>query len=310
MKPCPKCSCLCPQDNKFCPNCKALFSKSDSTRGKNSFIGSVIVVGGLAFGYFVFLNAPRQQAQQKALKPSFEVIAKTPQQIVEGLTKSQINSPQRIPISSNDGSWMWNEQGNKQEIKNAFAKAILGQENSKAKDILRSLYSKFTKVSASKNGLRDLYSDTLVAESEIKNLKLQPHHEDPLLMYLGDARKAINERVSNFGLPSKNRSVVEEVPMPPEPVDVEYQIIAGTRMKWSATYENEQGGTEQITDGVGSWKKKMQVPRGSYLYLSAQNGEKFGGIFVYITVNGEQVKRSEGSGGYCIASASYTVQDK
>lgn len=260
MKPCPKCSCLCPQDNKFCPNCKTLFSKSDSTRGKNSFIGSVIVVGGLAFGYFVFLNAPRQQAQQKALKPSFEVIAKTPQQIVEGLTKSQINSPQRIPISSNDGSWMWNEQGNKQEIKNAFAKAILGQENSKAKDILRSLYSKFTKVSASKNGLRDLYSDTLVAESEIKNLKLQPHHEDPLLMYLGDARKAINERVSNFGLPSKNRSVVEEVPMPPEPVDVEYQIIAGTRMKWSATYENEQGGTEQITDGVGSWKKKMQVP--------------------------------------------------
>ncbi|HEX8237913.1 MAG TPA: hypothetical protein VF600_18380 [Abditibacteriaceae bacterium] len=74
---------------------------------------------------------------------------------------------------------------------------------------------------------------------------------------------------------------VPAVPLEPtatpisDTVRVSYELIAPD--KWSATYENAQGDTEQITNGQGNWKKAFDAPRGSFLYLSAQNSEDYGG---------------------------------
>lgn len=298
MKPCPKCSHLCPQDAIFCLKCGSKFQQNVvSSNGRKIFVRFVQAIGIVLF-VFALIGQQRQNNQQKpSTVASPSVSVSTPE-------------PTSTPFPV-DNSWMWNEAENETKIKNAFTEPFkyLDDDDTKNKGIFRSLYNQFVKAS-SKDDLRDLSKKILAAKPRIEKANLDLTLKALISDDLNIAKDEIDQRIQHLGEPSTSQSKIAEVPMPPEPVTVEYQIITGTNMKWSATYENDQGGTEQITDGVGSWKKKLKVPRGSYLYLSAQNSEEFGGILVYITVNGEEVKRSEGSGGYSIASASYTVPDK
>ena len=158
-----------------------------------------------------------------------------------------------------------------------------------------------------KEDLRKLSAETLAAKTIIEKSSLTHAAKYLFLDDLDIALRGLDERITHLGDPSTGLATTTEIPMPPEPISVEYEIITGPHMGWSATYENEEGGTEQITDGVGRWKKKLQVTPGSYLSLSVQNSEDFGSIYVYITVKGEQVKKVESQGAYCIASTSYTV---
>lgn len=225
------------------------------------------------------------------------------------ITANAADTPNASPILADDTS-TWNEAKNAAYIKNSFVEPVrLFDDDESTQKIFRSFYDRFVEAK-NKKDLQILSEKISAAKSKFENGNLSRSAKDLLFENLDVASYQISERIKHFGEPSTEQSTIAEMPMPPKPVNVGYKIIAGSNSKWSATYENAQGGTEQITDGVGSWKKKMDVSRGSYLYLSAQNSEKFGGIIVYITVNGEEVKRSEGSGGYSIASASYKVPDK
>jgi hypothetical protein len=67
---------------------------------------------------------------------------------------------------------------------------------------------------------------------------------------------------------------------------------------------NAQGGTEMISGVYLTWSKKIEVPEGHFVYLSAQNNGEAGGVTVIIKLNGVEVKRSYSSGAYVIATAS------
>lgn len=70
----------------------------------------------------------------------------------------------------------------------------------------------------------------------------------------------------------------------------------------SVTYQNEQGGSQQESV-YGPWTKTFNAQPGQFLYVSAQNGSKYGGVTVLILVNGTEFRRSEAIGGYKIATA-------
>lgn len=79
--------------------------------------------------------------------------------------------------------------------------------------------------------------------------------------------------------------------------------VEGSTSSASLTYENEQGGTQQEIVRV-PWRKTLEIPRNSFLYISAQNQNSYGDLSVSIWVDGIEYKRSEATGGYTIASAS------
>jgi len=82
---------------------------------------------------------------------------------------------------------------------------------------------------------------------------------------------------------------------------VKYRV-GGTTSKASVTYENAQGGTEQMDVSV-PWQKTIgTVERGDFLYLSAQNQNDSGSITCEIWVDGKMWKHSISSGAYVIAS--------
>lgn len=95
----------------------------------------------------------------------------------------------------------------------------------------------------------------------------------------------------------------------PQPVSrlytVEYEVIA--QGKCSITYTNAQGSIEQITDAKDDWSRKFTARSGQFLSVSAQNGEDYGVMFVTIYVDGNEVRESESSGGYSIASADFML---
>ena len=84
-----------------------------------------------------------------------------------------------------------------------------------------------------------------------------------------------------------------------------YQVkykVGGTTSQASLTYENAQGGTEQMDVRV-PWEKTIgTVERGDFLYLSAQNQNDSGSITCEIWVDGNRWKHSISSGAYVIAS--------
>jgi hypothetical protein len=79
--------------------------------------------------------------------------------------------------------------------------------------------------------------------------------------------------------------------------------VSGTTTSASLTYENADGGTEQC-DVTVPWSLSMKVPRGQFVYLSAQNQHASGTIKAEILVDGKAWKSSESQGAYVIASAS------
>jgi hypothetical protein len=76
----------------------------------------------------------------------------------------------------------------------------------------------------------------------------------------------------------------------------------------SLTYQNAQGGTEQREATLGGrepWIKRLIVRRGANLYISAQSvSPGFRSITAKILVEGVEVKSSNSSGEYVIATAS------
>jgi RNA polymerase subunit RPABC4/transcription elongation factor Spt4 len=79
--------------------------------------------------------------------------------------------------------------------------------------------------------------------------------------------------------------------------------VDGSATSASLTYQNGQGGTEQ-EKVVLPWRKSITVKERDFLYISAQNQDKYGDIVVHIIADGEEIKRSSASGAYSIASAS------
>lgn len=71
----------------------------------------------------------------------------------------------------------------------------------------------------------------------------------------------------------------------------------------SLTYTNEQGGTEQVEVTL-PWRKVLSVPRGQFVYISAQNQGATGGVSCDIRVDMQLFKHSESRGAYVIASCS------
>jgi hypothetical protein len=91
-----------------------------------------------------------------------------------------------------------------------------------------------------------------------------------------------------------------------DPQGVDYfvtYVVDGTVREAGVTYQNDQGGSQQETVQI-PWQKSFRMARGSFLYISARNQGSFGCISVRITINGTEFKRSDGKGGYTIASAS------
>lgn len=72
------------------------------------------------------------------------------------------------------------------------------------------------------------------------------------------------------------------------------------------TYINENGGTSHETKASLSWSKVFTAQRGAVLYISAQNVERSASevLAVRIYVNGFEVKHSDSSGEYAVATAS------
>ena len=82
----------------------------------------------------------------------------------------------------------------------------------------------------------------------------------------------------------------------------------------SLTYENSQGGTEQISDAELPWEHKLYgMHKGDSVYISAQDSDAYGGVTVeiYISTNtndiGTLVKTSTSTGAYVIATASEII---
>lgn len=79
--------------------------------------------------------------------------------------------------------------------------------------------------------------------------------------------------------------------------------VEGTASTVSLTYNNNQGGTEQETVTV-PWTRNITAKDGDFLYISAQNQDESGDVVVRIIVDGQEIKHSNSSGRYSIASAS------
>lgn len=79
------------------------------------------------------------------------------------------------------------------------------------------------------------------------------------------------------------------------------------RGKMSVTYENAQGGNAQEDLAGASWEKSFDMKRGSFAYISVQNGLDHGDVECEIIVDGKPWKETKSSGGYVIASCSGSV---
>lgn len=83
---------------------------------------------------------------------------------------------------------------------------------------------------------------------------------------------------------------------------VTYSVAGGGNKRASVTYTNAQGGTQQEEIRL-PWSKSFTVRSGEFLYISAQNADDYGLVYVSISVNGRVVKDSQSNGGYVIATA-------
>lgn len=80
--------------------------------------------------------------------------------------------------------------------------------------------------------------------------------------------------------------------------------ITGTARRVDLTIENEGGNTEQFDDAAVPYKKTFAVPRGQFVYISAQNQGETGTVKCTITVDGVVLETAESSGRFVIATCS------
>lgn len=76
--------------------------------------------------------------------------------------------------------------------------------------------------------------------------------------------------------------------------------VGGSASSAFITYNNAQGGTEQVEVYL-PWEKEFTVKESVFLYVSAQNQDAYGDISCEIIVDGKTIKNSSSSGGYVIA---------
>lgn len=88
-------------------------------------------------------------------------------------------------------------------------------------------------------------------------------------------------------------------------VTIDYKV-QGTAIRASLTYKNASGGTVQEDVNL-PWEDRMEVQRGSFVYISAQNKGETGTITCTITANLVEYKRTTSSGAYKIAVCSGQV---
>jgi hypothetical protein len=85
-----------------------------------------------------------------------------------------------------------------------------------------------------------------------------------------------------------------------------YYVEGRGNARGSVTYTNAEGGTQQETEVKFPWEKYVgEVPRGTFLYLSALNKDPdFPGVTVRIVVDNNKFRESESTGTYASATAS------
>lgn len=86
----------------------------------------------------------------------------------------------------------------------------------------------------------------------------------------------------------------------------DYQVryeVTGSASTVDITYQNEDGGTSQLSDVTLPWSLAFTGEALDFVYVSAQNQGETGTVTVTIYKDGEQFKTSTSSGAYVIASA-------
>ncbi len=84
--------------------------------------------------------------------------------------------------------------------------------------------------------------------------------------------------------------------------DVKYEVT-GSAQSADITYQNEDGGTSQLSDEPLPWSISFKGDAMDFVYVSAQNKGETGSVTATIYKDGEQFKSSTSSGAYVIASA-------
>lgn len=88
--------------------------------------------------------------------------------------------------------------------------------------------------------------------------------------------------------------------------DVKYEVT-GSAQSVDITYQNEDGGTSQVSDVTLPWSITFTGDTLDFVYISAQNQGETGTVTVTIYRDAEQFKSSTSSGAYVIASADGTL---
>ncbi len=84
--------------------------------------------------------------------------------------------------------------------------------------------------------------------------------------------------------------------------------ITGTAELVSITYENDNGGTSQLSsESVPHTIKVGKMSSVQFVYISAQNKVGYGSVTVTIYIDGKQFKTSTSTGEYVIASVSGSI---
>jgi hypothetical protein len=83
---------------------------------------------------------------------------------------------------------------------------------------------------------------------------------------------------------------------------VKYEVT-GSAQSVDLTYQNEDGGTSQLSDVSLPWSLSFKGDALDFVYISAQNQGETGTVTATIYRDGEQFKSSTSSGAYVIASA-------
>lgn len=87
--------------------------------------------------------------------------------------------------------------------------------------------------------------------------------------------------------------------------NVEY-IVSGSASSVFITYENEDGGTEQV-QASPRWTYSFSAERDAFVYVSAQNEGESGTVEVEIRVDGDEFKSARATAAFGIAPASGSV---
>jgi hypothetical protein len=90
---------------------------------------------------------------------------------------------------------------------------------------------------------------------------------------------------------------------------VEYKVTGTATSSASLTYANSAGGTSQSSNAALPWSFKFSAKSGQFLYISAQNNDKYGCVDAVIVVDGKDFKTGSGCGAYAIGTASGSAPD-